>query len=48
LICEPKGLISGKALKHALPIGMAANQHHPTWVTCITLKRLNSNIPLPK
>jgi hypothetical protein len=48
LICEPEGLISGKALKHALPIGMAANQHHSTWVTGITLKRLNSNIALPK
>jgi hypothetical protein len=48
LIREPQSLITGKALKHALPIGMAANQHHPTAVTGIALKRLNSNIALPK
>jgi|TARA_Y100000385_G_scaffold205787_1_gene213242 hypothetical protein len=46
LICKPKGLISGKALKHAFPIGMAANQHHPTWVTCITLKRPHIDTPI--
>jgi hypothetical protein len=48
LIREPQSLITGKSLKHALPIGMAANQHHSTWVTGITLERLNSNIALPK
>jgi hypothetical protein len=48
LIRKTQALISSKTLKHTLPIGMAANQHHPARTSCIGLKRPHIGTPAPE